>query len=652
MKRLDLALALHNHQPVGNFGWVLEDMYRDSYLPLVESLERHPRASVALHYSGFLLDWLSDHHPELLARVRLLVDRGQVEILGGGYYEPILPSIPDRDKAAQLERLRDAVERIFGRPPTGLWLAERVWEAALARPLAEAGYQYTILDDSHFGRVGIPESETLVPFLTEDQGHRLTLLATNRSLRYLVPWRDVEEVIAELSGMASEEPRIALMGDDGEKLGGWPGTARLCWKEGWVDRFFDAIEANGDWLQLVLPGPYVAGHRAYGPVYLPAGSYPEMLKWSSGYWRNFLHRYPEVNAMHKKMLRVSEKVAGAGAAGAAALPDLLRGQANDAYWHGVFGGIYLPHLRRSIWRSLLTAERAVTPVADGLRTEITDYDLDGSPEVLLESHGHNLYVAPGLGAAVVEWDAADRNVAGCLARRAEPYHSRLLAEGGSGGGVTTGDEPLRVKEPGLEKRLFYDSRRRLLFQAYLTPRGATLGQARGGRLPEIGSFSIGEFSFEVATPRVRMKRCETVTSGRHSIQVEMDKDIELATDRTQIELVLQLRGPGLSALLIVECNIDLPGGANDGDVGGRRLDRPADLGPLRSVVVRQPGAGSRLSLSGPPGGRVWYYPVETVNNSESGYERIVQGACLAWVQPVQPGAGVLRFRYRMREGSD
>src|SRR5207302_1093483 len=93
-------------------------------------------------------------------------------------------------------------------------------------------------------------------------------------------------------------------------------------------------------------------------------------------WRNFISRYPEVNALHKKMLRVSDKVAAAGSP-PGALTDLQRGQSNDVYWHGVFGGIYLPHLRQAAWRSLLAAEAAVGPADGRTRSEVLDYDFDG-----------------------------------------------------------------------------------------------------------------------------------------------------------------------------------------------------------------------------------------------------------------------------------
>ncbi len=646
MKRLSLALALHNHQPVGNFSWVLADMYRDSYLPMVECLERHPRIRVALHYTGFLLDWLRDEHPDLIERVASLAGRGQVEMMGGGYYEPILPAIPDHDKQRQLVRLRDAVEESFGRRPRGLWLAERVWEATLARPLAEAGYTYTILDDSHFERLGLDPDRLFGPFLTEEQGWRLKLIATSSRLRYLIPWRSVEECMAAFREMAAEQPRLVLMGDDGEKFGGWPGTANLCWTEGWLDRFFAALEASSDWLDVVLPGEYIDEHPASGPVYLPAGSYPEMLKWSGGFWRNFISRYPEVNAMHKKMLRVSARVEAAGAP-EPAVRALLRGQANDAYWHGVFGGLYLPHLRRAVWENLLAAERAVSRPGVQARSEI-DYDLDGHVEVLHEGSTQNVYLSPFAGGAVVEWDVAGRNAVDVIARREEPYHARLRGEGDSGTGVSRLEEPLRVREPGLEKLLHYDRRRRLVFQAYLLTGRPTLASALRSRTIELGDFANGEFKLN---GKATLERSETISRGRVPTTIRMTKEFRFGKGRPDIELQIGLSADrSFHAQLVVEANLALPGGADDGQVCGLRLNRAHDLGERTDVEIAQPAMSTRYRLHLQNGTRAWYYPVVTVNNSESGFESVFQGACLAAVMPVKVGPTQLTRRFRLRAG--
>ena len=123
--RISLALAIHNHQPVGNFGWVFAEVYEQAYLPMVEALERHPGVRLSLHYTGPLLEWLAAERPAFLERLRALVDRGQVEILGGGLYEPVLASLPEQDRVDQLTRMAEVVEGIAGRRPSG-----RGWPSA------------------------------------------------------------------------------------------------------------------------------------------------------------------------------------------------------------------------------------------------------------------------------------------------------------------------------------------------------------------------------------------------------------------------------------------------------------------------------------------------------------------------------------------
>src|SRR2546428_5653445 len=110
---IHLGLLLHHHQPVGNFPWGFQQVYEESYLPMIEALEQHPHVRLSLHYTGSLLDWFSEAHPEFVERIAMLVQGSQVELVSGGYYEPILPSIPDRDKIAQIRRLNERLFRDF-----------------------------------------------------------------------------------------------------------------------------------------------------------------------------------------------------------------------------------------------------------------------------------------------------------------------------------------------------------------------------------------------------------------------------------------------------------------------------------------------------------------------------------------------------------
>ena len=71
-----------------------------------------------------------------------------------------------------------------------------------------------------------------------------------------------------------------------------------------------------------------------------------------GYFKNFLRKYPEANHMQKRMLYVSKNVGN----DLNAKLLLWKGQCSCAYWHGIFGGLYLPHLREAIYKNLIEAE--------------------------------------------------------------------------------------------------------------------------------------------------------------------------------------------------------------------------------------------------------------------------------------------------------
>ena len=256
--RISLALVIHNHQPVGNFGWVIEDVFEKAYEPMIGALERHPLIRLGLHYSGPLLEWMDANRPEAIDRLRALADRGQIEILGGAHFEPILVALPQRDRRGQLRRMHEDLEARFGKAPAGAWLAERVWEPSLPFDLADAGYQYTVLDDNHLRSASVAEEDMWGTYTTDDQGRMLTIFGTEKGLRYLIPFRPVEELIdyvhaaAEAGGENGH--RLGIMGDDGEKFGAWPGTFEHCWGKGqWIEKCFTALEQKAPIGRHLLP---------------------------------------------------------------------------------------------------------------------------------------------------------------------------------------------------------------------------------------------------------------------------------------------------------------------------------------------------------------------------------------------------------------
>jgi 4-alpha-glucanotransferase len=704
-RRISLALTLHNHQPIGNFGWVFAEVFEQAYQPMVAALERHPRVRVGLHYTGPLLEWLRAERPEFIAALRRLVDRGQVEILGGGLYEPVLASLPERDRVRQLARMADTVEAAFGARPKGAWLAERVWEPDLPTSLVAAGYGWTILDDSHFRAAAIPEDGMWGPYTTDDQGRLLTVFGTEQGLRYLIPFHDVDEVIEHLREHATEAgDRLGTMGDDGEKFGAWPTTWEHCWGKGrWVERFFTALEDNADWLTTVRPSDWLASNGPIGRVYLPTGSYAEMGEWAlpadesrqfaaalhrardakspevrwlrGAFWRNFQVKYREINDLHKQMLRTSAKVEAMapGAERDAALDHLYRGQSNDCYWHGLFGGIYIAHMRAATLAHLIAAEDLADAAAgESTGSDLRDLDLDGRDEVWLSNAGQVVVAELDEGAGIGAWDlrAARHALTGVLRRRPEAYHETLrrherkaAADGAAADGAKPaaaakpGDAPasihemVQVKEPGLADRLVYDDyERRSGLIRILAPDATAATWGAGGR-GEFGDFVAGSFRVERLDPdAVRLVRDGSATIDGRQVALRAAVELRIAGGRLDpvLEQHLTIENTGdtvLDARIGSEWAITMLGGGGNPEawweLEGERTshDGSRSAANIDRLAQGNGWVGAELATTIESAGDAWIAPIETISNSEAGFERVYQGSALLLSWPVRLAPG-------------
>src|SRR5262249_5120774 len=154
----------------------------------------------------------------------------------------------------QLTQLSAYIEQHFGKRPSGAWLAERVWEPQLPSILANSGVGYTFVDDIHFLSAGFEPEELFQAYIAEDRGYVVRLFPGLKDLRYLIPFGSVSDLLKYLRDSAGAHPGgAAAMGDDMEKFGVWPGTAKHCYEDGWLEQFFLALEKNSDWLKAVTP---------------------------------------------------------------------------------------------------------------------------------------------------------------------------------------------------------------------------------------------------------------------------------------------------------------------------------------------------------------------------------------------------------------
>jgi len=364
-----LILTLHHHQPIGQLPWTISHAVNDCYAPLLKVLLRHPAIKAALHYSGPLLEMLCADHPLIIDQIKVLLERGQIELIGGAWWEAILPIWPREDQLVQLQLSKERLKVLFDCDPQFAWLPERVWEPQLAETLLQSDYKGTFLDDNGLLNAGASQYDL---HRVNHTAQGLKVLSIDARLRQLIPWRSPAEILEYLSGLHQKDYQsIAVFADDAEKFGSWPGTFQLIYEENYLDDLLTTLEKNGNWLQTILPSSCDIPEQA--PLEIPPTSYPEMLEWSGGNWRNFLERYQESRDMDETVLRAPRT--------AESLSHLLKAQCNDAYWHGVFGGLYLPHLRQAIYGAAAKAY-AESPESKVETTSSGDVILKSASQIL------------------------------------------------------------------------------------------------------------------------------------------------------------------------------------------------------------------------------------------------------------------------------
>jgi alpha-amylase len=538
-------------------------------------------------------------------------------------------------------------------------------------------------------------------------------------MRYMIPFREPEETIDYLRSLADENgTRLVVYADDGEKFGTWPNTYKHCYEDGWLDRFFTALDKNSDWINIMHFGDALEQLRPAGRVYLPTASYREMMEWAmptaaihryeqfestlrqsqlfepykdfvhGGFWRNFLIKYPEINNMHKKMLLVSKrlnhlKTNKNGAKLRKAKDHLWASQCNCPYWYGVFGGAYLNHLRYAIYHEMLQAEKSADDLEHSapahkkgwVEFSELDFDLDGSLEILVSTKSLNAYFAPNIGGTLFELDFKPKaiNLMDSMSRREEAYHYKLAnikkQQQHSGDGIASIHDMVIAKEEGLEKKLFYDwYRRSSLVDHFLEP-GTTLEQFASANFHEKGNFinqpykammepfpsRSGKSSRKGAPPRIdkrigsgagnRTSQLQRLTLWRRApvwvgdrlatVEVRKTISFEPAKSRLQIDYsVCNLSSQAVNLWFGMEFLFALLAGNTDDrfyTFSGKKPERP-QLGSVgivenaRQVGLTEGWLNVKINLHIDKAATIWRFPIETISQSEAGFERVYQSS--------------------------
>ncbi len=458
--KIPFLFGIHCHQPADNFRHIVDWAVNVSYGPFLKEALKHEHFKFAVHYSGWLLEYIRQYHKDVFKDLKTLSSKGNIEFFTGGFYEPVLSAIPSDDRRGQINMLSAYIKKHFGQTPEGMWLTERVWDPAVIPDAAETGVKNVIVDDYHLIAAGFPEESLTGYFTTEQDGRGVNLFPIDRMLRYLTPFKPEGDVTAYIRSLRNRNVKLVTCFDDGEKFGVWPSTYQWVYEKGWLGRFLEAVKDDGE-IEFTHYCEAAKTIKPSGTAYLPITSYVEMGEWSlfadryarfeemkeylkkspykndaeqflkGSIWKNFLIKYPESNRLHKRTLDLS--IRGRPFKKDKKFTDALyRSQCNDSLWHGIFGGLYLPNLRDNAWKPLIEAE-SIYEKSAGLKlpvTEIRDTDWDGYDEAYVRTEKFNaLFVSRDGGQmASLELKESGWNLLGVIARRKEGYHAEFTEE--------------------------------------------------------------------------------------------------------------------------------------------------------------------------------------------------------------------------------
>lgn len=638
--------------------------------PLLQRLAGPTAVRCGLHVSGPLLPWMASKAPDTLRALQQAVREERIEPIGGGYFDPILPAIPEHDATGQLRLMGNQLERQLGRKPVGVWLPGRTWSASLTTLLQRAGYGYTLIDESAFLATGIGQDELDGYRITERSGFALSLFPIHAAFQRQLAGLDLRPMADLLRGhLGSRKERTVVLAYDG--VAGGERLETLL-------RLIDVARAQHHWIKTSTFGAFLERTPATGRTYPHSVARPAGLDDSlEGLgWERFLVEYPEVNDLHKRMLMTSYRVhrmrmaAQGRTRGAAAAVDAVRmrklleractllwsSQNHGVYWHGDRLGLYDAERRLRAMTRLMEVDRLADQAlgADPARVQSRslDYDCDGYPELLLRSGLLGAVLAPQEGGALVSLDLLERDLplGPVVSRRQEAYH------------VTSGQNEIQLVDEDedsvdlvasaestaeLDSVMWFDDHPRLSFLDHFLGPETHLQNWYRGCYMEAGDFVTAPY--EIITQQeptgddemsVLLGRSGTVDVGGQQSLVRIEKRFVFSRTLPRLRVEYRLINRYFEPVRThfgVEINLLLPGGISGrsrfkavcgeedltGDLAEVRelqgvgylelLDEASDL--VVCVYVEEPTD-------------LWTMPVETVNRVDGNLQRVHQGVSL------------------------
>ncbi len=670
-QQTSLLFGIHLHQPVDNFEWVIDLAVKSCYAPFFEVMSRYPEFKFSVHCSGWLMEQIQKNHSKLYNTIQELAQKGSIEFFSAGYYEPILSVIPPKDRTTQIKMLNKSIQNQFKQKPKGLWLTERVWESSIIPNLSSAGIKYSVIDDYHFECAGFNREDLDGYYMTEEGGEKLALFPISKKLRYALPFLSVKSAIEAIKSFNTKEDSTAIIFDDAEKFGMWPGTHEWVYDKGWLESFVTTVIADKE-IQTQHYEEYFKQQKPRGIAYLPNVSYAEMGEWSlgaddalslenlkkemgveryeaegvkflkGGIWKNFFVKYAESNRLHKRMLELSSARASLKNKDFDTL--LYKLQTNDALWHGVFGGLYLPNLRDNAYKFLIEAEKIRYNGKNHI--ELDQNEMDGHPKIKAVTPQYLFRFDGALGGQLIEFDIFKKgyNWQNSLTRKKELYHQKILnpqpitqAPQQTDGIDTIHSASLEI-DASMRDALIYDWYNKNSLIDHITDDSFTIESFRECNFRELGDFANQAFKTSFTQEKINFRR-DGGLYLEQKYNSTLDKSYFIRNNGFDFMLDFKttLEKPLQYAL---EFNLHFADYENL-LINEQSVDKSTKIENIKKVTLLDTHTQKRITIALNTSFTLYFYKLETLSQSEKGFDLTTQAISLALVVPFEKSFDII-----------
>ncbi len=390
---MNVGVCLYHSKPLGTPKEELEYALYHCYRPLLTYVYTKIQVKLSLHLSGNIFEWLENQYPEINMLIQDLMKRGQLELVGGGFYDPAFPFIPVKDRGMQIEMLNTYLRKRFGKKPQGALISEHFWHPSLITTLNSCDISYVITFDPDEKVRRRREEAWYEPYRMVDAGKSMVIIPASNSMSSMVPKKSPDEVTAALAEAVnrSESRSANLLVSADDLITGFMLSDVGSMIE-YIDDLFTLLLHYGS-VPVLLSEQLKSCSQGFD--YLKSGWYhPSVIH--DPYWdfHDVLKRYPESYHAYCRMHYLQRLIAGIRkdrSRKKSADNEVLKSQSSQFFWSSAAGGIYRNVLRKEQHRSFIEAEK-MTRERGVFSTSLSCYDMDfdGKDEYIYR--GKNIFV--------------------------------------------------------------------------------------------------------------------------------------------------------------------------------------------------------------------------------------------------------------------